>query len=436
MKTNYLLVSAFIVLTIFLSPLKAQVLINGIAYDTITVKGVKVAQTVSLPKQGDTDVRYSQASITIPASVDLYGKTYPVKKIGNNSMRNNNNLTSITLPEGLEIIGNSSFAQCEAIPAVVLPSTVNSIEDWAFYGNYKLASINIPNGVKAITEHTFQQCKELTSIQLPASVTSLKVCAFQDCAKLASINLENVREIIAWSLYGTALKNVVVNNVISVGDCAFAKMLNLETAELNNCSELRGWLFQDCAKLNSVKMSGTQIINSGAFSGCSALTSIKLPNTVTFLDDWSLEKTGITKIYASWTKKQITDATQEGYVAIGANAFGSGTGKINFSWYVPTDIYWDWQMDDFKGYPIVEDTQSAVKNINLENCRVFYNAGTLNIENLANYKVAVISLEGRTISSFVVEGNNFKTDLALNNGVYLLQVTKDANSGVVKFAVR
>lgn len=436
MKINYFLAGVFVTLGCLSFQAKAQVLIDGINYDTISINKVKVAQVVALPKDGDNDVRYSQASITVPASVELYGTTYPVKKIGNNSMRNNNNLTSLTLPEGLEIIGNSCLAQCESLPSLVLPSTVRSIEDWAFYGNYALASINIPDGVPAITEHTFQQCKALTAVQLPASVTSLKVCAFQDCDKLASINLENIREIIAWSLYGTAITSATVTDVPSIGGEAFRHCPNLTTVALNNVGVIDGWAFEGNTNLTSVTLSGTSVINQGAFSGCSGLTSIRIPNTVNFIDDWAFEKTAITKIYTSWTKTQITDVTQEGYVAIGANAFGAGDGKINFSWYVPTDIYWDWQLDDYKGYPIVEDVDSAVKDADMESLNAYYSAGVLNLKNMDGYSVSVIAVDGRLVSGFIVEGNNNRISMNLNQGVYLLRATKGADNGSVKFIVR
>lgn len=427
MKTNYFLVGALVVLGCFFAQAKAQNLINGIAYDTVTIKGVKVAQTVSLPKSGDTDVRYSQASIVIPALVELYGTTYPVKKIGNNSMRNNNNLTSVTLPEGLEIIGNSSFAQCEALPAVVLPSTVNSIEDWAFYGNKAMASINIPNGVPAMTEHTFQQTG-LTSVVLPPSVKSIKVCAFQDCSKLASINLENVTEIIAWSLYGTAITSATINNVASLGDCSFAKIPTLESVTLNNVGEIGDWSFQDCPKLASVTLSGTEMIQSGAFSGCTVLSTLNLPRTVAFIANWSLEKSGITKIYASW-------ANPANDVVIEANAFGSGEGKINMKWYVPESVYYNWD-DFFMGYLVELGDANAVETHKIDNFKAYYNAGQLNLTNLDGYQVSIVAVDGRSVSNFTVFGNSYKTQLKLNKGVYMINAINGNNRGTAKFIVK
>lgn len=425
MKTNYFLKSALIALSCFVFQLQAQNLIDGINY--AIMEDVAAVEVAPLPKDGDNDVRYSQATIVIPATVEIDGVTYPVKKIGDNSLRENNNLVSLTLPEGLEVIGNSSLAQCENLPSLVVPSTVNSIEDWSFYGCFALESINFPDGVTAITEHTFQQTG-LKSVVLPSSVTSLKVCAFQDAKDLASINLENIREIDAWVLYGTALTSIELSDIESIGDCAFARMPALESVKLNNVGELRGWLFQDCPKLKSVKMTGTEAINSGVFSGCSALTEIKLPNSVALIDGWALEKTGITKIYASWA-----DPTRD--VTINEDAFGSDDGKIDFKWYVPESVYWDWD-DFFMGYLVELDESVGVENTVLENSSVYYAQNILNLKNLDGFSINIYSLDGKSAATFNVVGKNAQQPLNLVPGIYTLQATKRTERGVIKFIVK
>lgn len=424
MKANYVIKSAVWALCMLVLPLQAQNLINGINYAIIN--DGKAVEVAPLPKQGDTDVRYTQSSIVIPASVVINEVTYPVKRIGNNSLRNNNNLVSLTLPEGLEAIGNSSVAQCELLPSLVVPSTVKSIEDWAFYGCFKLESINFPEGMTAITEHTFQQTG-LKSVVLPSTVKSLKVCAFQDAKNLASINLENVTEIVAWSLYGTAITSAVVKNVSSIGDCAFARIPTLESIELQNVGELRGWMFQDCAKLKSVKMTGTEVLNQGIFSGCTALTEIKLPSSIAFIDDWSFEKTGVKKIFASWA-----DPSKD--VVINANAFGSGDGKIDFKWYVPESVYWGWD-DFYMGYLVEIDQNTSVPVIKLDNGNVSYTNGQLSLKNLDGYQVTVYGMDGRTESRFMVDGEMMQQHLNLNAGVYVISATKGNEHASTKLAV-
>jgi len=426
MKTNYLLKSAFIIaLCCFAFQLNAENLINGINYNIID-DGAAV-EVAPLPKDGEDDVRYDLAEITIPATVEIDGTTYPVKKIGDNALRNNNNLVSLTLPEGLEVIGNSSLAECESLPSLVVPSTVKSIEDWSFYGCFALESINIPDGITAITEHTFQNTG-LKSVVLPESVTSLKVCAFQDAKDLASINLENIREIIDWSMYGTAITSAVLTDVERIGNVSFGRIPTLISVELNNIGEIADWAFQDCTNLESLKMSDVEVINTGAFSGCSSLTEVEIPNSVVFINGWAFEKTGITKVYASW-------ADPEEDVVIDENAFGADEGKADFKWYVPESVYWDWD-DFFMGYLVELDERASLNSLSFDNSAAYYTQGALSLNNLNGYQITVYSVDGKAITHLDVVGDAVQLPISLQSGVYMLQAVKNAERGTVKFIVR
>ncbi len=125
-------------------------------------------------------------SITIPNSVTSIGD-YAFK---------NCNITSITIPNSVTSIGEKVFMDnlrltsiivekdnpkydsrdnCNAIietksntliagcKNTVIPSSVTSIGDYAFFGS-ELTSITIPNSVKSIGDYAFGGCSDLTSI--------------------------------------------------------------------------------------------------------------------------------------------------------------------------------------------------------------------------------------------------------------------------------
>jgi len=426
MKTNYLFKKVFLVAFFAFGVLSIgsmyaadpAVVVNGIAYNVVN----GAAETAALPD----GTKYT-GNLTIPANVTINGTSYPVKKIGDGSMRDAPALTGVVIPDGLEVVGNSSFAGCTGITAIVLPSTVKSIEDWAFYSCTNLESINIPNGVPAITEHTFQQ-SGLKSITLPASVTSLKVCAFQDASKLASINLENVTEIVAWSLYGTAITSANISNVPNIGGEAFRKCLNLTSVVLRNVGGTGGWTFEGCPKLATVDFGTIESIDGGAFSGDAALTTVTIPNSVVFIDGYAFEKTGITKIYVSW-------ADPIGGVVIDANAFGSDAGKINFTWYVPQDLLSIYG-SDLMGYPVALTDFTGVKNVQLDNSSVFYSQGNLNLKGYQGYSISVVSVDGRTVAHFPATELNTVAQVSLASGIYMINATKENNRSVVKFIVK
>ena len=71
-------------------------------------------------------------------------------------------LKHISLPEGLEEIGDNTFLNCIALQSVRLPSTLKTIGDNAFKGCIKLLSIIIPENVETIGKSAFpQQLKDV-----------------------------------------------------------------------------------------------------------------------------------------------------------------------------------------------------------------------------------------------------------------------------------
>jgi hypothetical protein len=406
-----------------------QTTVDGIIYQAVIVGdgGDSYAETVPLPKNGDTHVPYTAENITIQAKVTIDGVEYPVKKIGDNSMRENPNLKSVTLPDGLDIIGNSSFAQCPEIKEVVVPATVKSIEDWAFYGCTNLEEINIPDGVTAITDHTFQQTG-LTGIELPESVKTLGVCAFQTARKLASINLENITDIKSWALGETAITSAVINNVKFLGGCAFYTCPELESVVLGSAVQTGEWSFQNCAKLKEVTLSNTlESIDGGTFSGCSSLESLVIPNSVLFLGAWAFEKTAITEIFASWENPDdlITDE----------NIFGADEGKINFTWKVPErlrSVYGD----EFLGYPVETGEPGSGNEAVFIQANVFYSAGNLVITNLSGYNAFVYTSGGGVVSRFSVNDNHQAVPVSLTPGVYFFKAVSGSKIATAKFIAK
>ena len=95
---------------------------------------------------------------------------------------------SLTLPEGLKIIGNGAFAWNEKIAGeLVIPSTVESIGYRAFQNCSQLTgSIVIPEGVTEIGERAFTNCFNLTgTLTLPSTLTSIGPYAFESCYLLS-----------------------------------------------------------------------------------------------------------------------------------------------------------------------------------------------------------------------------------------------------------
>ena len=132
--------------------------------------------------------------IILPSSVTSIGDFAFFECIG---------LTSITIPSSVTSIGNDAFEGCSGLTSITIPSSVTSIGDYAFYRCSGLTSITIPSSVTSIGQEAFKGCSGLTSITIPSSVTSIGNSAFSGCSGLTSITIpSSVTSIEYLAFYG------------------------------------------------------------------------------------------------------------------------------------------------------------------------------------------------------------------------------------------
>lgn len=105
-------------------------------------------------------------------------------------------ITSIQIPEGVHTIEAYAFLKCSSLQQVGLPSTLTKLGNGAFEDCYSLRSITIPSHIKTIGYYTFFNCKNLSSVSLPAGLEVIQSSAFEKCSGLGSIvfpsNLEKI----------------------------------------------------------------------------------------------------------------------------------------------------------------------------------------------------------------------------------------------------
>ena len=99
----------------------------------------------------------AKKNIVIPATID--GK--PVKKLGKHLFQNNDTITGVAIPHGIEEIEKMVFFNCD-----------------------KLEHVEIPNSVKIIGDKAFSKCGSLEEIYIPASVTELGDKVFEGSDKV------------------------------------------------------------------------------------------------------------------------------------------------------------------------------------------------------------------------------------------------------------
>lgn len=114
---------------------------------------------------------------------------------------------------------------------IILPNSINSIDEFAFAGENRLVSITIPDSVEQIKDDTFIDCNSLKEIRLPDSLTSIGEKAFYACTSLKTINLPNALTSIGESAFSNchSLKSIIIPDSVGyIGKDAFWGCNNLQ----------------------------------------------------------------------------------------------------------------------------------------------------------------------------------------------------------------
>ena len=127
---------------------------------------------------------YAFASLERVTSVTIPGG---VTSIGNGAF-SNSHLTSIQLPDGAQL-GAMLFYQCYELTDVTLPADLTVIGDSMFENCTKLTHVTIPSGVTRIEREAFAMCGALEEIRLPEGVETIGVIAFSGCVAMTGAYL-------------------------------------------------------------------------------------------------------------------------------------------------------------------------------------------------------------------------------------------------------
>ena len=205
-------------------------------------------------------------------------------------------ITNLVIPNSVTTIGEYAFYRCSNFTSVTIPDSVTTIGKCAFYLCANLTSITIPDSVTTISASAFADCYKLTSVTIPDSVTTIEDSAFYKCPKLTSFTVvENNKAyqsingnlyskdgtvLVAYACGKTDTSFVVPNTVTTIGDSAFYDCDGLTSVTIPDAVTTIGdHAFAYCYKLTSVTI-GESVTTIGkyAFNSCYDLTSALFAN--------------------------------------------------------------------------------------------------------------------------------------------------------------
>ena len=211
-------------------------------------------------------------------TLNVVGTDSTDDKVEGDILRMFSNLTTITIGDDVEAIGDQAFMSKEKLTSVTIGSGVTSIGALAFDGCKILSTITIPGQVTEIGEKAFNDCKGLTSITLNSGLKSIGNSAFTGCESLSSIS--------------------VPDSVTSIGAGAFHGCTGLKSASFGDgVTEIAENMFDSCSSLESFTFGEKiQKIGTNAFNGCSSFTELTISAKLTGFVQNSFSKMVLTKV--------------------------------------------------------------------------------------------------------------------------------------------
>lgn len=201
--------------------------------------------------------RGTETNVTVPQ-----GATY--------ISRLNDQVQSVTLPEGVIAIADGAFADCVNLEKVALPASLTSIGIEAFKNCERLNDFVIPAAVQTIGTDAFTGCKSITAFRVETGNTAYNV----DKGVLYNTR---AKYLIAYPAASEMKEYKVMTNCDRISAGAVRGAQNLETfdasgAELMKRVEKYG--FADCPKLTTVKFhQDFAVLEDYAFLNCVSLTN-------------------------------------------------------------------------------------------------------------------------------------------------------------------
>lgn len=261
--------------------------------------------------------------VVIPDVVD----GYPVRFL-NNTFRDKNTITSITIPASVLAVNDTAFAGCKAIQSFTvapenpnltnddegvllskdlttlyrypvgkhqssgtytIPATVSTVFGYAFEG-YNTPGIVIPGNVKVIGDYAFANTGNFNGVTSWAEGTELiGTYAFYGCMNLNVTLPASVKTI---GVYAFAnCKNIQID----ISKCALTEISDYLFYECDNLHQLTlpptvvrvgAYAFYQCNNLNEVVFpASVRVIAEGAFKGCTNLHTVEVPEGVTAIEN-------------------------------------------------------------------------------------------------------------------------------------------------------
>ena len=250
-------------------------------------------------------------SYTVPASLTNpnSGYNYAITGVDDMAFYGCDQVTSVTLPEGIKTIGMAAF-MVSGITTANIPSTVTSIGDGAFVGNVAQTSFTVAagnttystNGSALVEGGTrlIAVAAGLTSVTVPNTVTTIGDTAFGLSSAPAIVLPEGVTTVEQWAFTQAQASSITFPTTIT---------------------DIAANAFDSAPNLTDLNFAGAipPMLDPNAFTGTTPNTiTVHVPSNVTAYDGWAA-------LYSVTIAHDLAPATVTMYSVVFVEADGVST---------------------------------------------------------------------------------------------------------------
>ena len=302
MRMKRLLFSFVMMLTATMAAWADVVEVNGLRYN-VSTGTVPLTASVIAPAEG-----VYTGEITIPSSINYNGEDITVDFIRSDAFKNAT-ITKVTIPSTVYFIGGQAFYHCENLTEITLPEGLQEISSSAFSG-CPFTTLTIPGTVTKIDSYGLEGLSSLQKLTFAYSAEKLSMSGNefnstnnieelvidrdyrygnnqslgQNSVKKVTIG-EHITRIPENACYRMSLEELTIGaNVTTIGNSAFMLCTFPEgyTFPFAQIKEIEDGGFYLCKKLPAnLDLSSVEKLGGNAFRSCDYLTSITLGDNLT-----------------------------------------------------------------------------------------------------------------------------------------------------------
>ena len=213
------------------------------------------------------------------------GSVIEFQKLGDRGLRNDDSITRVQLPEGIQYLPNNFFYGCSNLREIWLPDSLLEIGSNSFYGCTSLVSVHIgeKSALREIGEYAFALCESLVTFTVPAKVQTLGTSVFRFCASLQKLRFakdSSLRTIGSHLLQNcTSLEKIHLPDSITVIPTSMCYgCANLRKVVAHGAHTIEDYAFYGNGSLRTVSINHKKTIASQAFEGCDPALVIEYLN--------------------------------------------------------------------------------------------------------------------------------------------------------------